>query len=106
MNLAEVFERHNEEFLKFERVANKRSMRADLHAFLLLDEIVPPEPTRGRPDVKDEASDMVAAAEHDEIWLETDVGKLAERATEDQIVELIRCGVRFDDGVDSLCMFV
>lgn len=104
IDLNAVFEKHDEEFLKFERVANKRSKRPDLHAFLLLDEIVPPEPTPGFPDRTDQSFDMVSAAEHDEIWLETDTEKLAENATEEQIVELIRCGVRLSD--DSLAMFV
>lgn len=104
IDLATVFEKHEDEFLKFDRVASKRSKRPDLHAFLLLDEIVPPEPTTGRPERKDESYDMVSSAEHDEIWLVTDTDQLAEKATEEQIVELIRCGVRFSDG--GLAMFV
>lgn len=103
LNLEELAEKHENEFLKFERIAVKRSKRPDLHAFLLLDEIVPPQPTPGYPDRLDESHDMVACAEHDEIWLATDAEQLAEKATEEQIVELIRCGVRFDDG---LAMFV
>ena len=106
MRLAEIFEKYEDEFLHFDRVANKRSKRADLHAFLLLDEIIPPQPTRGRPERVDESYDMVAAAEHDEIWLVTDVDELAEKATEEQIVELIRCGVRFSRESSSLAMFV
>lgn len=104
IDLAAVFEKHENEFLRFERVANKRSKRPDLHAFLLLDEIVPPEPTAGYPDRTDESYDMVAGAEHDEIYLQTEPDKLAEKATEEQIVELMRCGVRLSDG--NLCMFV
>ena len=47
-----------DEFLKFDRVENKRSQRSDLHAFLLLDELFPCD------------SDIVNHAEHDQIWLE------------------------------------
>jgi len=104
LDLHALFEQHESEFLHFERVTPKRSMRPDLHAFLLLDEIVPPEPTIGRPERPDESYDMVAAAEHDEIYLQTDDGDLAAKATEEQVIELIRCGVRF--GRDSLCMYV
>jgi hypothetical protein len=34
--LTQLFDEHNAEFLKFERVEHKRSNRPDLHAFLLL----------------------------------------------------------------------
>ncbi len=85
---------YQDEFLEFERVENKRSKRADLHAFLLLDELVPGE-----------KRDIVACAQHDEIWLGVDTDKLAGVITEEQVRELIRCGVRFDASTDSLCMF-
>lgn len=92
--LEEIFEKHGDEFLTFDKVEGKRSNRTDLHAFLLLDELVPSE--RG--------CDIVSGARHDEIWIDTDVSKLAKVATEDQIIELIRCGIRYSE--DSLAMFV
>ena len=82
------------EFAQFDRVAGKRSPRHDLHAFLLLDELVP-----GR-------AGMIACAEHDEIWLDIDPEILAVAISADQVVELVRCGVRFDGSTDSLSMFV
>jgi len=94
MDIQERFDLVNEEFLKFERVSNTRSSRADLHAFLLLDEIFPQTDR-----------DMVCAAAHDEIWLDVegyDLGDL----TDEQILELTRCGVRYDAGDDCLAMFV
>ncbi len=106
MELKERFESFNDDFLEFEKVQNKRSKRPDLHAFLLLDEIVPPQPTRGRPDRLDQSHDMIAAAEHDEIWLATSCNELNKNATDEQILELVRCGVRYDDAYQSLCMFV
>ena len=90
--LEELFEKHDDEFLKFELVADKRSNRSDLHAFLLLDRLVPGE------------SDIVTAAEHDEIWLEVSLEELAKVATEEHVIELTRCGVRLSDGY--LAMFV
>lgn len=74
-------------------IKNPRSKRGDMHAFMLLDELLP-----------DEVGDMVVAAEHDEIFLGIDPGELAKVITEAQIIELICCGVRYSD--DSLCMFV
>jgi len=75
-------------------IENKRSQRADLHAFLLLDELLPGN------------QDIVACAEHDEIFLEVDVDKLREVAKEEQVLELSRCGVNYDESTDSLSMFV
>lgn len=94
MNLRETIEKHTGEFLKFDRVQNKLSNRPDIHAFLLLEQLVP----RDR--------DMVSAAEHDEIFLDVTPEELEKAATEDQVVELIRCGVRYDNYHDSLAMFV
>ena len=75
-NLAEVFEKFDDEFLNFEDIENKRSSRSDLHAFLLLDSLVPGS---GR---------IIAGADHDEIYLECDVAAL--EAEEKDILELIR----------------
>jgi hypothetical protein len=92
--LENLFETHDDEFLKFEKVKNKTSKRSDLHAFTLLDKLCPGK------------SDMVAAAEHDEIFLDVELEDLAKVVTEEQIIELIRCGVRYNTEVGSLAMYV
>jgi hypothetical protein len=89
-----MFAEFDKEFLKFERVEEKLSQRPDIHAFILLDKLVP------------ETVDMVAAAEHDEIYLGVEPEKLLKVATKDQLRDLHRCGVRHDEDNDSLCMFV
>lgn len=81
------------EYLCFDKVENKRSKRPDLHAFLLLDELFPGD------------DDIVGSASHDEIWLNVD-GEQLDTLTDEQILELSRCGVRYDSECDSLCMFV
>lgn len=85
----------DDEFLRFERVQNKRSRRKDIHAFILLDELVPSK-----------GDDIVSCAEHDQIWLDTDVQKLLKVATEEQLIELHRCGVWYSEDVESLSMWV
>lgn len=88
----EAITKDGDEFLKFEKVARKRSNRPDLHAFLMLDELFPG------------TSGLVASASHDEIWLDVDDDQV-ETLTDEQILELSWCGVRHDfDG--GLCMFV
>lgn len=92
--MAELFEKHNDESLKFERVEHPMSLRPDLCAFLLLEVLVPG------------TNDILGSASHDEVFLDVDVEKLAAAATEDDVVTLSRCGVRYDSGTDSLAMFV
>lgn len=96
LDLEALFEKHENEYIKFEREQSPRHPRPDVCAFLLLHDLAPSEKA-GR--------DMVAAAEHDEIWLDADVDTVAEKATEDQIVTLIRCGVRFDRENYAFAMF-
>lgn len=95
LDLKALFEKHDDEYSCFERVENKASNRPDLCAFLALDRLAPSD-----------GGDIITAAEHDEIWLDVDLEKLAANATEDDILMLARCGVRFDDMNESLAMFV
>ena len=94
IDIKALFEKHEDEFLKFDCVDNKRSNRPDLHAFLLLDELI------------SGTSDIVSGAEHDEIFLQVEPDDLAKIVTEEQIVELIRCGVRYSCDYESFAMFV
>lgn len=93
MNLAERFSQFGDEYIEFERIASKRSHRPDLHAFLLLDELQPGQ------------RDIVEAAEHDVFYLNIDVDALEAVITDDQILELVRCGVRLDTEYHCLSMF-
>ena len=101
MTLKERFELFDKDFLQFNKIENQMSRRPDVHAFLLLDLIIEPE-----PNCSGGINDMIACAEHDEIWLDIDVDKLNEKITDEQIQELSRCGVRYSSDVDSLCMYV
>jgi len=92
-DISEVFEKFEDEFLEFELIELPRSKRPDLHAFLLLDDLVPG------------CRDMVCAAEHDKFFIDVSPDDLAAVATEDQIKELVRCGIRYDSDTDSLAMF-
>jgi len=85
-----LFDKYHDEYLEFDRVENKRSTRPDLHAFLLLDELFPGN------------KDIISSAGHDQIWLGIETEDI-EKLTQDQILELTRCGVMYDE--DSLSMF-
>jgi hypothetical protein len=95
LDLREAFERHNANYGEFDLIKNPLHPRPDLCAFILLDKLVP-KPGR----------DMVTAAEHDEIYLVTDCDQLAAVATDDDILMLVRCGVRYDPSLGALAMFV
>jgi len=92
-----------DEYMKFERVEPKPSYIPDLCAFLMLEslDLIPKiehGPNAGRH------WSIVANAEHDEIFLQVDMDKLAETATEEFIIDLYRCGVMYDQ--EGLKMFV
>lgn len=99
INLVEIFEKYEGEFLKFERVVNKKHPAPDLHVFLTLDELAPASYPSG------ERCDIVAGAEHDVIYLATNTEEFAKVATEEQCLDLIRAGLLYDEDNDGFKMF-
>lgn len=91
--LEATFEKYEDDFLQWCHVKNRLHNRPDLHAFLLLDQLLPGE------------HDMVDWASHDEIGVHVTPEALAASATEEQVRDLVRCGVRLDDD-NGLVMFV
>jgi hypothetical protein len=89
-----LFEIHESEYMKFDRIENKLHHRPDICAFLLLDSIVP------------NSGDMISAAEHDEIFLDTSCDDFAERGTEDDVITLLRCGITYSGEYDCFRMMV
>ena len=98
--LTECFERHDGEYGKFERIEKPAHRRPDICAFIMLDAAVVKTCHDGS------FGDMVACAEHDEIWLDVMPKELAPVATDELVRDLIRCGVRFPDEGTGLAMFV
>lgn len=81
------------EYCRFEKVANKRSQRSDVHAFLLLDELFPG------------FGGLVTGANGDMIRLDINDDQV-ETLTDEQILELSWCSVSHDGNAGGLCMFV
>lgn len=92
INLREEFDKHRDEYMKFDRIDNPAHPCPDICAFLMLTKLVPCE------------GNFVTWAGHDEIALDTDPDELAKVATSENIRDLVRCGVRYSD--DCLKMFV
>ena len=101
LNLSELFEKHEEEFLEFDHIANPKHPTPDICAFLMLDEICP-----ATYSGSGKVCDIISGAEHDQIYLATDTEKFAEKATEEQVIDLIRCGVMYEEEFESFAMYV
>lgn len=82
------------EYLHFDDVPVKRSSRPDIHAFILLNELLPG------------TTDIISAVEHDILYLDIEPEGLARVVTEAQLIELARCGIIYDESTDSLYMNV
>lgn len=82
-----------DEHLKFERVKERLSNRPDLHAFILLGLLCPG------------TEDIIGSSQHDEFYLSISPQEIAKVATEEQIIDLIRCGLRYDSQNEAFCMF-
>ena len=98
-NLAEVFEKYQDEYLEFDSIEQPQHPRPDLCGLFLLHSLVAPlDSGLGRK--------MIRGAEHDEIWFDVEPEELALKATEEDIRVLVRCGIRLDQDTNSLAMFV
>ena len=93
MTIRERFDAVHDEYRKFAAVENKLSQRPDLHAFLLLDRRFP------------EDADLVFAADHDVYYLDLSPEQIA-TLTDQEILDLTRCGIRYDSSAECLAVFV
>lgn len=94
MNLQARFKQFDKEYLGFDKVEPKLASRPDLHAFILLNKLVP------------HTQEIIAAAEHDVIYLDVDMVKFGLIVTDDHILELVRCGIIWDAPSRGLRMLV
>jgi hypothetical protein len=86
----------DDEYIAFDRVKNPPHPCPDVSAFILLNKLAPLDPGR----------DAVSWAEHDEIGLAFDPEVVAKAATDEDVLTLKRCGVRYDDDSEMFKMFV
>lgn len=101
MTMNEMWESVNDDFLEFDRIpeCDRRHPVPDICAFIYLHE-KSPRPSFNRSG---KMSDIICAAEHDEIYLDYDHDACLTLTLED-VRYLTRCGVRM--GEFGLCMFV
>lgn len=93
-HLKEMFDKYQEEHGEFSEITNQFSSSPDIHAFILLDKLCPAE-----------GEDMISCANHDEIFLRVAPDDVAEIITEEQVRDLVRCGVMYNEDEDCFWMF-
>ena len=93
-----LFEQIGEErdIFEFDKIKDAPSKRRDLCALMLLDRLVP---------WSDGGNKIVSAAEHDQVWIDVDLAKLAKVITPEDVTYLCRCGVFVEEENESLSMF-
>ena len=92
--LEALFEKHDDLYIEGLASDVGPTKRRDLEGFLLLDKLLPGE------------GDIVCGAGHDEIFLDALLEDLAKVASEEDVMNLIRCGVRIDEDRARLAMYV
>ena len=95
-SLQKRFDKFEDDSQNFHEVPNPLPRRSDIAAFLLLDQLVP----------SDDGACILGSAEHDLVYLEVDPKALNRAATDDNIRDLIRCGVGYDPEIERLFMYV
>lgn len=70
-------------------VQGRRASRRDLHAMLLIDALLP---------AASFGEDVVSASQHDQFWVFPDPHQLAPHLTEETCLELLRCGLCYQEG--------
>jgi hypothetical protein len=92
------FEERADDFGNIEDVKPSRRLhrRPDLNAFLLLDKLL----TNGND------SAILVDARNEQVWLSPKPWEVMQRASEEDLLDLVRCGVFYDEDNDSLSMYV
>lgn len=98
IDVKELFEKHNEEFLKFDRINEPLSSCPDLCAMMYMMNFLTMKQ-------RERHNDIISCSEHDEIFFSIDVDYFSEIASESDVIYLIRCGVRYSEEFSSFCMF-
>jgi len=91
----EIWKLHDDEYCQSEKIKNKLCESTDLAAFMLIHKFM-----------IDKVADIILSCEHDIIYLAPIDNLDLKRIKESDIIDLIRCGIRYEDDFDCLSMFV
>jgi hypothetical protein len=96
LDIVNEFGKHADDHGRFDRIIAPPSTRPDLCAFLLLDKLVP----------SSRVDDLISTADDGRIWLDVTREQLAKVASSDDVLYLVRCGVRLGSGTECLMLDV
>lgn len=101
-----IFEDNDDEFLKFQNIPDERrvSLRPDLNAFILIDRLVPTKPP-AHMHARSGGFDIVSSSEHDVICLGVSPSDFAAVASMEDVLDLMRCGIMYDDEYECFQSF-
>lgn len=93
MTIEELFEKHQDEFLQYERDSSLKCEPRDITLFNMLSDLAA-------------GGGLIAGALHEEIFFSVDLNDFVRFFSEEEVVRMIRCGLRYDSERECLCMFV
>lgn len=94
LNLKELWKKYGNDAGDFDKVENKLSQRSDVHAIMFLDKLFPG------------TNDMFWCGADDQIFFKIRLDQFAQTATEEQFLELIRCGINLDWDCNCFSLFI
>ncbi len=97
--ISQWYEKNENEYLKFDRITDPLHPVEDICGILYLHQKCGARKASNRKGF----CDFISSAEHDEIWFDAQEIK---NLTEDDVVYLMRCGIRWDSDVESFGAFV
>lgn len=92
MNAKELFDKHENEFLNYRA---DPSLEDKVHDFVVFESLV--------KFVK--RGDLICNLGYEEIYLNVDVAEVVNTLSEDELVRLIRCGLRYSECHECFVMF-
>lgn len=99
IDVKELFEKHDGEYIKFDRIRNPPSSCPDLCAMLYMSHFLTMRQ-------KEKNFNMLSHTSHDVVFFCVDVDYFSEVATEEDVIYLLRCGVGYDSSGEGLFMFM
>ncbi len=95
--MVELFRLWDDDYdLDFNDVQGKHSKRADVHILVTLDKILP----------DDGGQDLISCHVNDMLYLNVEPEELAPLITEEQLKDLVRAGLGYDDVTDSVFIVI
>ena len=94
MTVAEFFEKHSDEYLRYHGDELIENVTHDLYVFNKLAQFV------------EKPKDLLVSATYGEIWFNVKPEDALKSLSELDMIRLIRCGLRYSEEDECFCMFV